>query len=321
MAKRRALTVSFAAADNRLTPTQFKSLDSAYLMTRESHRRAGGASQLATPFALLTLVAVLASGCGTGTYNDQYTNRLKELQQTSKFSVLTSVPTDDLPVNFRVPKVFTSSYDLKSEDPHDRGKHVARQIIMPPFLYSPIGFKRTYEGKNADKKPFYLSVWMYDAEHPKDASGGEDAIRNSLRSILNDPNAKWEDVEADTPDGQTRKWRHLLLKGDQEFEIERSGNLENDREAGVFDLWVYKTPGWDVMLGWRCSGRCLGQLQRRRREAQGPASARRRHNRSPNHGQAERKRSCRRVRDVVHSQLCFRRIERIERAERFERLK
>ncbi len=251
MAKRRALTVSFAAADNRLTPTQFKSLDSAYLMTRESHRRAEGASQLATRFALLTLVAVLASGCGTGSYNDQYTNRLKELQQTSKFSVLTSVPTDDLPVNFRVPKVFTSSYDLKSEDPHDRGKHVARQTIMPPFLYSPIGFKRTYEGKNADKKPFYLSVWMYDAEHPKDASGGEDAIRNALRSILNDPNAKWEDVEADTPDGQTRKWRHLLLKGDQEFEIERSGNLENDREAGVFDLWVYKTPGWDVMLGWR----------------------------------------------------------------------
>ncbi len=220
-------------------------------MSSESHRRAAGSIELAARFAPLAVIAVLVAGCGTGTYNDHYDHRLADLKQTSKFSVLTQQPTDDLPVNFRVPKVFTSSYELKSEDPHEHGKHVQPQIIMPPFLYSPIGFRRMYEGKNADKKPFYLYVWMYDADRPKDASAGEDAVRNALRFALKDANAKWEDVEADTPDGQTRKWRHLLVKGDQEFEIERSGNLENDRQEGVFDVWLYKTPGWDVMLAWR----------------------------------------------------------------------
>jgi hypothetical protein len=220
-------------------------------MTSESRRRAAGASQFLVRSVLLTFAGLLVSGCGTGTYNDRYDHRLAELKQTSKFSVLTHDPTDDLPVSFRVPKVFEHSYELKSEDPHDRGKHIAPQILMPPFLINPVGFQRMYEGMNTDKKPFYLYVWMYDAERPKDASGGEDAVRNALRTILNDPSADWQTVDADTPDGQTRKWKHLLLKGDQEFEIERSGNLENDRQAGVFDLWLYKTPGWDVMLGWR----------------------------------------------------------------------
>jgi hypothetical protein len=220
-------------------------------MKLESCRRAAGIRQYAVALLCLAFVALLVSGCGSGTYSDRYDRRLSELRQVSRFSVLTHDPTDDLPVNFRVPKVFEKSYALNSEDPHDHGKHVAPQIVMPPFLYSPIGFRRTYEGMNADKKPFYLYVWMYDAERPKDASGGEDAVRNALRFKLNDKSADWQAVDADTPDGQTRKWKHLLLKGEQEFEIERSGNLQNERQDGIFDLWLYKTAGWDVMLGWR----------------------------------------------------------------------
>ncbi len=213
-------------------------------MKLESCRRA-------VPLLCLAFAALMLSGCGTGTYNDRYDRRLSELRQSSRFSVLTHDPTEDLPVNFRVPKVFEHSYDLKSEDPHERGKHIAPQIVMPPFLYSPIGFRRMYEGMNAEKKPFYLYVWMYDAERPKDASGGEDAVRNALRSILGDKTADWQTVAADTPDGQTLNWKHLLLKGEQEFEIEQSGNLQNERHDGIFDLWIYKTAGWDVMLGWR----------------------------------------------------------------------
>ena len=211
-------------------------------MKLESCRRA-------VPLLCLAIAALMLSGCGTGTYNDRYDRRLSELRQTSRFSVLAHDPTDDLPVNFRVPKIFEHSYDLKSEDPHNTGKHIAPQIVMPPFLYSPMGFRRTYEGMNAEKKPFYLYVWMYDAERPKDASGGEDAVRNALRSILGDKTADWQTVAADTPDGQTLNWKHLLLKGEQEFEIEQSGNLQNERHDGIFDLWLYKTAGWDVMLG------------------------------------------------------------------------
>jgi hypothetical protein len=251
VAKRRALTVSFAAADNRLTPSQSAHSYHGFSMTSESHRRAAAASQILVRSVLLTFAGLLITGCGTGTYNDRYDHRLAELKVSSKYSVLTHDPTDDLPVNFRVPKVFEHSYELKSEDPHDRGKHIAPQILMPPFLINPFGFRRMYEGSNTDKKPFYLYVWMYDAERPKEASGGENAVRNALRAILNDPTADWQAVDADTPDGQTRKWKHLLLKGDQEFEIERSGSLENDRQAGVFDLWLYNAGGWDVMLGWR----------------------------------------------------------------------
>ena len=85
-----------------------------------------------------------------------------------------------------MPKLFEHSYELKSEDPHNHGKQIAQSaphVVMPPFLFSPIGFRRTYEGTNGDKKPFYLYVWMYDAERPNDNSGGDGAVGEALRSI------------------------------------------------------------------------------------------------------------------------------------------
>lgn len=211
---------------------------------------------LACSAGCLAALLALASGCGTSAYSEQFDKRLSELQKVSAFAALGKA-TDHLPVNLRAPLSMIDPgrvYNLYSADPLENSKYVARDRVLPPFMPDGVGFKMTFEGKYsqnvANSAPYFLYVWMFDAAKSKD---GLDTIRNLLRTRLQDPKADWQPVEVRTPDGKTLTWKRLHLHGQQDFELVRSGNAATDSNPGVFELWYFDAPGWDVLLGWRAT--------------------------------------------------------------------
>jgi hypothetical protein len=209
--------------------------------------------RLAALASCLAGFLTLAAGCGTDTYGDKFQTRLSDLQRLSPFASLTHDPTDDLPVNLRVPTSMTTHvYNLYSADTIDPSKVVARDRVLPPFLQLRDGFRRTYEGQyqqnGSNSSPYFLYVWMFDAPRPKD---GLEKLRDLVRLQLRDAKANWEPVEVKTPDGKTLSWQRLQIKADQTFETEHNGSASDEKVPGVFELWSFESPGWDVLLGWR----------------------------------------------------------------------
>jgi hypothetical protein len=202
---------------------------------------------------LATLLA-LSAGCGSSIYAEKMKNRLDELKQVSAFAALYKEPTDDLPVNFRMPLSITRAFDLFSVDPVESSKHVARDRVLPPFLQDGVGFRRTFEGayepNPSSSIPYFIYIWEFDAPRPKD---GLEKLRDIIRFKLHDEKANWEPVEVKTPEGTTITWQRLHIKAEQTFETKRNGLVNDDSFPGVFELWAFETPGWDVLLGWRAS--------------------------------------------------------------------
>ena len=203
--------------------------------------------------ACLAGVLALSSGCGTSTYEQEFTTRLADLHRTSAFGPLDR-ETVDLPVNFRVPDAFTHVFTLQSADPAEPKHQVYRDHVLPPGMMDGVGHRRTFEGKYVDnvqvQTPYYLYVWMYDAPLPKD---GLQVLRNHLRLALGDPKLAWENVDVKDLAGKTLAWKRLEHKGNETFEVARSGTLHDETSPGIFQLWFYDTPGWTVLLGWRAS--------------------------------------------------------------------
>ncbi len=214
---------------------------------------AGGLGLAAAAFCLQAVLTISA-GCGSSDYSAQMDKRMAELQQVSAFAALYKDPTDDLPVNLRVPISMTKAYDLYSVDPVDSSKHVASDRALPPFMLDGVGFRRSFEGAYEagpnNSTPYFLYVWEFDAPRPKDGMAN---LRDLVRFKLHDEKADWEPVEVKTPEGTTLTWQRLHVKGDQTFETKRNGQLTDDTSPGVFELWAIETPGWDVILGWRAS--------------------------------------------------------------------
>lgn len=210
-------------------------------------------SVLAAACFLATLLAISA-GCGSSEYSAQMEKRMAELQQVSAFAALYKDPTDDLPVNLRVPTSMTKAYDLYSVDPIDSSKRVASDRALPPFMLDGVGFRRSFEGAYEpsvnNSMPYFLYVWEFDAPRPKDGLAN---LRDLVRFKMHDEKADWEPVEVKTPEGTTLTWQRLHVKGDQTFEVKRNGQILDDTSPGVFELWAFETPGWDVLLGWRAS--------------------------------------------------------------------
>ena len=228
--------------------------------------KVGGERRIPSAAWLICVAGLLlpTSGCGTDTYVKVYETRMSDLQRTSAFAPLSGLPTDDLPVNFRVPSgsnpnkaiFFTQAFSLFSADTVDATKHIASDRVLPPFMQDGVGFRRCYEGQYAEnaqvKTPYYLYVWMFDAPRPKD---GLNQLRDFLRGKLGDPKADWEQVEAKTPKGGTLTWKRLHFKseGKFSFEVNRNGTLQDETPPFIFELWYCETPTYDVLLGWRAS--------------------------------------------------------------------
>ena len=101
-----------------------------------------------------------AAGCGSSVYGEKFQHRLDELRISSEFSVLRT-PTDDLPINFRFPLVFTKEFNQFSADPDNNNKRILPLRFGPPFVPDFPGLQLMMEGEFAGKDvktPLYLYV-------------------------------------------------------------------------------------------------------------------------------------------------------------------
>ena len=204
-----------------------------------------------------------AAGCGTSVYAEKFNKRLEELKITSPFADLRQ-PTDDLPINFRIPLIFSEAYDRNSAHPLDEGKRIHVDRVAPPFMMDFPGLRVMYQGEVDDPPPPQNAVrrlpyYCYLGEGATASLKGKFPYDAWLARIKkNQPDTQgWETVEVNTPEinaaGQIKKltWKRLVAKGPQEFDIVNYRTREFKTLPGHFELWVYETPQWIAVLGWR----------------------------------------------------------------------
>ncbi len=233
--------------------------------------KAGRFGTVARQIALATCAAWLATlaGCGTSVYGEKFNKRLDELKITSPFAELRQ-PTTDLPINFRIPLLFTEAYDRNSAHPLDaqdgKPQRVHRDRVAPPFMQEFPGLRVMYQVELDDPPPPQakvqtLPVYCYLGEGATASVKGKfpyDVWLAQIKNGLHDPDIKgWETVEVNAPEvnaaGQLKKltWKRLVAKGKQEFDMVSFNTREFKTVDGYFELWVYETPEWTAVLGWR----------------------------------------------------------------------
>jgi len=209
-----------------------------------------------------------AAGCGTSVYGEKFNKRLDELKITSAFAELRR-PTDDLPINFRIPLIFTAAYDRNSAHPLDEGKRIHQDRVAPGFMQDFPGLRVMYQGEVDDPPPPQnptqtVPYYCYVGEGATDSVKGKFPYDLWLARVKrNQPDVRgWESVEVPMPEvnaaGQVKKltWKRLVAKGKQEFDLvsfpkSPSPRREYQSLDGYFELWVYETPQWIAVLGWR----------------------------------------------------------------------
>ncbi len=103
---------------------------------------------------LFVLGLGVIAGCGTGYYDDLYSQRLKQLDLTSAFAALWPGTTDITPIlpSIRVPKIFAKTYNKNSiytDDPHGE---IDKDRLNPPFMNPFPGLVGCYESFQQEKR-------------------------------------------------------------------------------------------------------------------------------------------------------------------------
>lgn len=235
-----------------------------------SNWRCSSAARCSTGLLISLACCLTASaGCGTSVYAEKFNKRLDELKITSPFAELRQ-PTDDLPINFRIPLLFTEAYDRNSAHPLDaqagQPKRIHPDRVAPPFMQDFPGLRVMYQVELDEPPPPQnkvqsLPVYCYLGEGATASVKGKfpyDAWLAQIKNRLHDPDINgWETVEVNTPElnaaGQVKKltWKRLVAKGKQEFDMVNFSTREFKTLDGYFELWVYETPEWTAVLGWR----------------------------------------------------------------------
>lgn len=199
------------------------------------------------------VVIAASAGCGSSVYGEKFNHRLEELQISSEFSVLRD-PTDDLPINFRFPMLFTKEFNRVSVDLENDNKRILPTKFAPPFLPDFPGQQLMLEGDFINKDvrtPIFLYVGEGDPTTVKGKFPYEQWRERLGRSLMK-PEA-WKQVEVQTPKGGKLSWNRLTAKGKFEYDVERNRKIVLDAVDTFFQLWVYEpkdTPQAIAVLGW-----------------------------------------------------------------------
>lgn len=211
-------------------------------------------------------------GCGTSVYNEKFQRRLAQLRITSPFADLRT-PTADLPINFRIPLIFTEAYDRNSVHPLDqeggKPKRIRPDRVAPPFLLDFPGLRVMYQGEQSDSGHTQtLPYYCYLGEDTAASVNGKfpyDAWLERIKRNLT-ITQPWKSIDVNTPivndAGQIRSlnWKRLVAKGKMEFDIVNFQTREFRELDGYFEMWVYETPQWIAVLGWRAPESIIDQL-------------------------------------------------------------
>jgi hypothetical protein len=196
-----------------------------------------------------------AAGCGSSVYGEKFQHRLEELQISSEFSVLRE-PTDDLPINFRFPQLFTKEFNRISADPENANKRILLSKFVPSFLPEFPGLRLMLQGEYATesfslRSPVYLYVGEGDPATVKGKFPYEQ-WRDLIKRARFAPGA-WEPVEVQNPKGKKLSWMRLIAKGRFAYDQERNRQPVTSSVDTFFQMWVYEpkeAPQVLAVLGW-----------------------------------------------------------------------
>jgi hypothetical protein len=196
-----------------------------------------------------------AAGCGSSVYADKFQHRLEELKTSAEFSaVLTDLPTEGLPINFRIPKAFTKAFNQVSIDEETKRK-ISPAKFAPACLPDFPGLQRMFEGQTSSKDlkskvPFFLYVGEGDAAAVKGKFPYEEWRERIKRGRL--APGQWEDVDAPTPKGEKLKWKRLIATGKHVWDVTpiKTNTTEYPSLDTFFQMWVFESPQTIAILGW-----------------------------------------------------------------------
>ncbi len=198
---------------------------------------------------LLALGCLSLCGCGTAAYGEKMDQRLAEIKRLAPFVSMYPKPTTDLPVNLHIPQVFTKSYNLLSMDDNNRavdssGKRIKTNRALPPFYERIEDYQVTFEAAfQQGQEKFLVFLYVWERERPAGSS--------PLLSEEDKKRLKFENVTVESRDGKSLNWIRAHVESTQQLWLAQSGGDTTKQMPGVFEVWYYEAPGWDVMLAWR----------------------------------------------------------------------
>jgi hypothetical protein len=199
-------------------------------------------------------LGVALSGCGTAEYRRLMADRGDKLRTGAAFRTLFG-PSQiaGTPLKIRVPMVFGKSYIENSAHPQD-GPKINPERVQPPFLPLP-GFKLCYEGTGQDpqmgKVPFYCYLAAIESR-PGEADKLAADLQAKLKEKFKETPDAWELCDAPAPDGKSLQWKKIRVVAEQPFLVRGAENkIVSKNLPGIFELWMYSTQDYTVLVGWR----------------------------------------------------------------------
>lgn len=197
-------------------------------------------------FHLAAIGLLAASGCLSGSYNDDFRGSLQRYRQEGEFQRLQPTPhvIADQRLVVRVPKGFDEQ-DAVGDS----------KWAKPPFLQDFPGFRIAFlSTRELDgvKWPAMLSVGaLTDKE-----SGLDDLKKRILNQVQKEAafaKQTWAAVEGQPDVGGKAAWSVLKLVGPQPFDRLKGNVEENNKTEGETQIWVASDPDAKVtaVLVWR----------------------------------------------------------------------
>ena len=186
----------------------------------------------------------LIAGCGTGEYKSRLQATLVRAGQTAKFDLHLHATTTDFSasgrekpgVSVRLPKLFDGSANNAIGQ--------LKLLALPGFWYSMEKLHRDASGKNL---AVYVGFGWVPKADKKEADLQAELLAQLKASL---PNAAWQDVKAETPQGGTVDLKMLSGTGPQDF---NTGAEDKPVEKVEGQYRLYLVPGSNdhVLIAWR----------------------------------------------------------------------
>jgi len=219
---------------------------------------------LTNQFATLALLTVVMSviGCGVSAYESRMQDRLAELQRLSKFIDLLNdgpIAVAETGVSLKLPRIFDeNSNALVVGAKNESELTIDPKRVQPPFVDLP-GFQFSYERFAQDDTGVWMPVFCYLAvEDTANITAGE--LKSSIRKGIKDElktDADWEEIQIDSPSGQTADWSRVSVTAPQKFDCTVHGGEYKDF-PGRFDLYLHTTDDRHVLIGFRAPDAVAG---------------------------------------------------------------
>ena len=203
--------------------------------------------------AATILLLISAPGCGTGEYEQRLTGTEGQIKQGSVFAQMRpSAPLAGTSVKIQVPSSFVSQ--PFNEQTQVDGAPIDPRRLKPPSEISFTGLQHTYEEFLDDAAGGKMAYYCYLAAVDKASVTNEPimVMRRQAQSLFSGSTGRVEDVQCETPQGQSTAWKKLRATGPQAFYyVDQAGKADFREMDGALEVYSRTEGNTIVMIAWR----------------------------------------------------------------------